>query len=143
MYLRTFIFIASILASLASSAQDSTCISKNLGKVQFNKNSAKLTITAKAKLDSIVKIINVQTFCDVLLVDQYPDLCDACGALAWDRQKSVILYLIKNGVSEKRFRFVNYMGRNTDFIELTFTSIHSTTDQSSPHPNLKRKNRNS
>jgi hypothetical protein len=137
MYFRTFIFIASVFTTLTSSGQDTTCISKNLGKVQFKKNSAKLTVTAKSKLDSMVKIINGQTICDLLLVNHYPDLCDACGALAWDRQKSVIHYLIKKGVAEKRLRFVNYFEGNTDFIELTFTSKHSTKEPRS-HPNLKR-----
>ena len=139
MWLRTSIFNIAILASLTLTGQDTICKGQDLGKVEFKRNSAKLTATAKAKLDSLIVVINSQITCEVLATSYSADLCDKCGALSWDRQSTVISYLMKKGVAAKRLRSFTRLEGNADFVTLTFTSW-PLTDQLPPHPNLRRKN---
>src|SRR5437667_12110969 len=92
MRLRTFILVATIFASFTSRGQDTTCKDQDIGKVEFKKNSAKLTTIAKAKLDTLISVINGQLTWEVLATSYSADLCDKCGALSWDRQTAVIIY---------------------------------------------------
>jgi hypothetical protein len=139
MWLRRFILISTIFASITSSGQDTTCQTRDLDKVEFKKNSAKLSANAKTKLDSLIVIINSQPICEVLATGYSADLCDKCGALSWERQNAVISYLMKKGVPGKRLRSYTRLEGNADFVALTFTSW-PLTDHPPPHPNLRRKN---
>jgi len=139
--LRTSILILTVFSTSTLLGQDTTCRNQELGKVEFKKNSAKLTATAKVKLDSLITVINSQLTCEVLATSYSADLCDKCGALNWDRQNAVISYLIETGVTGKRLRSFTRLEGTVDFVTLTFTSF-PLTDQTAPHPNLRRKNPN-
>ena len=119
--------------------QDTTCKNQELGKVEFKKNSAKLTTTARAKIRSMIAVINSQSTCEVLAAAYSADFCDKCGALSLDRQNAVINYLIKKGISENRVRSITVLEGNLDFLTLTLSSW-PLTDQSAPHSNSKIKN---
>src|SRR5690242_1176549 len=92
-----FIFLAAV--SLAR-AQDLSRCRIDLGGIQFRKNSAKLTTSAKSKLDSLTLIIRNEKNYQLIATSYFADLCDKCGALGWDRARSVLSYLSKKGIKE-------------------------------------------
>jgi hypothetical protein len=138
MRLRTFILIAAVFTSSTLMGQDTTCKDQELGKIEFKKNSAKLTVIAKAKLDSLIFVINSQLTCEVVATSYFADFCDKCGALSWNRQNTIISYLMKKGIAEKRLRS-NTLGGNANIVILTFASW-PLPDSLAPHPNLRHKN---
>lgn len=132
MCLRAIIFLIAVLAGLNLPGQDTLCKNKDLGKVEFKKNSAKLTTSAKKKLNSLITVINSQSNCEVLATSYSADLCDKCSALSWERQNSVISYLMKHDVAAKRLRSFTRLGANEDFVTLTLTSWPLSEEP--PHP---------
>jgi len=119
---QAFILIAAFLASFASRGQDMTCNGGDLGKVEFERNSSKLTTIARRKLDSLIVRIKSQSNCQVLANSSSADLCDKCGALSWDRLNVIIGYCIQRGVAGKRLRSYARLKGNVDYVILRFTN---------------------
>ena len=118
MRLSAFILIVAFFASFISRGQDTTCKDKDLGKVEFERNSSILTAKARVKLDSLIVLIKSKPNCAVLAISSSADFCDKCGALSWDRQCAVINYLAKNGISKNRLISYARLEGNLDFVIL-------------------------
>ncbi len=141
MWQKSFLLIVTLIWDLSLLGQDTTCSNQELGKIEFKKGSSKLTANTKAKLDSLINILNSNTSCEILATSSFADFCDKCGALSWDRTKSVFDYLVHKGIKGDRLRSLSKLEGNLDFISLTFTSM-PLTDQVPPHPNLRGKKQN-
>ena len=133
---KTLLLISLLSTTSVVSGQDTTCWDHELGKIEFKKNSAKLTLTAKAKLDSLIVVILNKHNCVVLTTSYSADLCDKCGVLSWDRQNTITNYLKRKGISENRLGSLTQLDGNLDYVILSFTTQPSTL-QSAPHPNSK------
>lgn len=118
---RSLLIIIGILTTLCLTAQDSLCDAQELGKIQFRKNSAKLTVSGKAGLDRLILTITKRPSCEVLITSYYPDFCDKCGALSWRRLNSVINYIIEKGVSERQLRTLSELAAGKDFVSFAFS----------------------
>jgi hypothetical protein len=136
-WVRAFFVISAVCITPVLLGQDTTCRQQDFGKIDFKKNSSKLTTTGKYKLDSLVAIINSQPGCIVLTSSFSADFCDKCGALSWDRQNEIVSYLARKGVGENRLTSYTQLTGNTDFVTLTFSSW-SVVNQLVNHPNLKQ-----
>lgn len=139
MWLRTFFLVSTVCATQISWGQDTTCNRQEFAKIDFKKNSSKLTASGKDKLDSLVAIINTQPTCVVLVTSFSADFCDKCGALSWDRQNAVISHLLKKGIEEDRLTSNTQLTGNTDFVTLTFSSW-PLINKSVAHPKSKQNN---
>ncbi len=126
-------FITVVVSSFSLKGQDTLCKQQDLGKIEFKKNSSKLTANAKLKLDSVSSMIKRQQTCDILVTCYSADYCDKCGVLSWDRQKAVIKYLIKNGIAEKKLKTLTVLEGSADFLTLTLSSW-PLPDQPAQHP---------
>lgn len=135
----SIILLISVLFAMQTvSGQDTSCNQTVLGKVWFKKNSYKLNNPAKNTLDSMVAIIQNRPNCTVAVSGSMADFCDKCGVLSWDRQKSVISYLMEKGVEEKRMSFFTELTGNTNYLTFTFSSdppINNTIG----HPGLRKR----
>lgn len=112
--------------------QEPTCNNQEIGRIEFTKGSSKLTLTSKVKLDSLIDKIITNTSCEILIMNSYADLCGKCGALSWDRIKSVFTYLVKKGINPNRLKNFSKLDGNLDFVSLTFTSMNFPNQASVP-----------
>jgi hypothetical protein len=132
-----FLVLATNFCAHFFQAKDSQCVDRNLGRIEFQKGSAKLTNKAEGKLDSLVIIINNYSACQILTTSHSSDLCDKCGALSWDRTKAVVDYLLHKGITAGRITSSTELDGNLDFVSLAITS-RSLTELPVQHPNLKK-----
>jgi len=108
----------------------------DLGSISFKAKSSKLTVNAKKQLDSLANFIkSTNDGCQLIATASYTDLCDRCGALAWDRTQAILYYLAKKGIDKDKMIGTSRLEGYTNFIKLSLAQM---TERKQIYPNLRR-----
>jgi hypothetical protein len=87
------------------SAQDSSCIKRELGDVPFKNNSIRVTSQTKRVLDSLITVIQSHPECLVLVSGYFQDHCEQCGSGSFNRAQAVINYFSRKGIPNERLAY--------------------------------------
>jgi hypothetical protein len=107
--------------------------------VEFRIASRKLDKPAKATLDSLAKLLSLNTNLGVKLISSTKDLCGDCGALAWRRTASVQKYLASKAPNNNNYSSIALLYGEFNRIAILMGTWIPAAELAQPHPNLRRK----
>ena len=134
---RLVFLISAVCIASTSMSQDTTCNSREFGRVGFKINSSTLTAVQRTKLDTLLTTIKSHPTCLIFARGYSADMCGKCGGMSLHRLKTVISYLMKKGVDANRILCDTELTGNTDFVTLAFME-GPLVNPSEPPPRLKR-----
>ncbi len=135
MTLRTIFILLYFLPSVSFGQENKHIPDIKLGTVWFKDKSTRLTLNAKLTLDSFIRQIQKDTTLSVQVISFNKDFCDKCGVRSWKRATTVLTYLAKHGVSNKRLTFTNRLEGELNKVDLFLTSLKP---DNMPAPIIKR-----
>ena len=113
------LFVLLLIFPLASPGQDDEI---KLGTVWFKDKNIKLTITARASLDSFIIQIKENPVMHVQAISYNKDFCDKCCVRSMKRCAAVLTYLSKHGIAADRLKSTNLLEGELNKVDLFLTS---------------------
>jgi hypothetical protein len=116
-----------------SQASSDTCSMPLLASVRFKKGSVFLSASAKATLDSVVKLADKYCRCKIE-VTGYATSCELCMQVSWDKVFSVVKYLTNKGVDRERILFMYGLEGDIYQVDLKATMDEGPSSVPAPVP---------